>query len=212
MTPTHTTRGVKRYRYYGCTGAHKKGAPSCPTRSVPAGEVERVVVDRLRAVGRDPAVLAQTVAEARLQDQRQLADLEAERRTLGKDLARWNEEIRRAAQELGAADDPAAALGRLAELQQRVAQAERRLVAVGAQTQAVRTGLLHEDDAAEALARFGPVWEALARRDRSRLVRLVLERADYDGANGCLRLTFHPTGIRALADEAKRQHPEERTA
>src|SRR5262249_45094759 len=55
MTPAHTTRGARRYRYYCCTAAQKRGWDKCPSKSVPAAEIERFVVDRIRCVGRDPA-------------------------------------------------------------------------------------------------------------------------------------------------------------
>ena len=41
MTPTHTTKnGTKRYRYYVCVNAQKRGRQECPAPSVPAGEME----------------------------------------------------------------------------------------------------------------------------------------------------------------------------
>jgi hypothetical protein len=115
-----------------------------------------------------------------------MADLEAERRALGKDIARWKEDLRSLSRELGEAVGPASVLDRLTQTQQRIAQVERRLLAVGEQTQTVREGLLHEDDARDALARFGPVWEALSPPEQARLVRLAVEGAVYDGRKGTL--------------------------
>ena len=67
--------------------------------------------------------------------------------------------------------------------------------------QTLREGLLHEDDAAAALARFGPVWEAMEPCNQARVVKLAVESAEYDGRRGSLKLTFRASGIRALADE-----------
>jgi site-specific DNA recombinase len=37
MTPSHTTRnGTKRYRYYVCSSAQKRGWDTCPSKSIPA--------------------------------------------------------------------------------------------------------------------------------------------------------------------------------
>ena len=201
MTPAHTTRKAKRYRYYACVQAQKRGKDACASRSVPAGELERVVVERLRGIGSDPAVLAQTVAEARVQDQQEMASLEQERRALGKDAPRLDQDLRALASELATAEDATSVLDRMASLRQRISQAERRLLAVGERMQALREGLLHEDDAATALARFGPVWEAMEPCDQARLVRLAVESAEYDGRRGTLSITFRASGIRALADE-----------
>jgi site-specific DNA recombinase len=57
MSHTFTTRGNRRYRYYTCTNAVKRGRAACPSRSLPAAEVERVVLDQMRSIGQDPLVV-----------------------------------------------------------------------------------------------------------------------------------------------------------
>ncbi len=64
MTPSQTKRGNRRYRYYVCTNAQKRGWDQCPSKSVPAGQIEAFVVDQIRAIGCDPAFCAQVLAEA----------------------------------------------------------------------------------------------------------------------------------------------------
>jgi hypothetical protein len=41
MTPSHTTKGDRRYRYYTCVGAQKRGWGTCPSKSIPAVQIER---------------------------------------------------------------------------------------------------------------------------------------------------------------------------
>jgi hypothetical protein len=67
MGPTFTKRRGKEYRYYHCIYADKHGSGSCPVGSLSAGEIERTVVEQLRAVLRAPEVLAQTYRSARAQ-------------------------------------------------------------------------------------------------------------------------------------------------
>jgi len=55
MTPAHVTNGNKRYRYYTCTAAQKKGWHTCPSKSVPAPELERFILDRIAQHARDVA-------------------------------------------------------------------------------------------------------------------------------------------------------------
>jgi site-specific DNA recombinase len=54
MTPAHTRRGARRYQYYTCVGAQQRGWHTCPSKSVPAGEIERFVIERVRDAAKDP--------------------------------------------------------------------------------------------------------------------------------------------------------------
>ena len=107
MTPSHSTKGTRRYRYYVCCAAQKRGWQSCPSKAVPAGEMEQWILDHIRER------LCQT--------------------------AEGN----------------------------------------------------------------GPgVWEALSPREQAQMVSLMVERVDYDGAQGTLAVTFvHPDCSQRLAQE-----------
>ena len=55
-------QGGRRYRYYTCVAAQKRGWHTCPSKSVPAAEIEALVVEQVRGVGRDPALLREVLA------------------------------------------------------------------------------------------------------------------------------------------------------
>ena len=99
MTPTHTTKnGNKRYRYYVCIKAQKRGWKNCKSKSVPAPEIEKFVVDKIRHVGQDAGLIDEVVEQATNQSERELGALVRERDGLVKELEYWNEAIRIAAQ------------------------------------------------------------------------------------------------------------------
>jgi site-specific DNA recombinase len=54
MTPTSSQRGGKRYRYYLCCGAHRRGGQSCPAGSISARDIEETVLEQIQT--RDPNV------------------------------------------------------------------------------------------------------------------------------------------------------------
>jgi site-specific DNA recombinase len=54
---------------------------------------------------------------------------------------------------------------------------------------------------AKALSTFGTFWDTLPIDAQARLVALVIERVDYDGAKHKLAISFHPAGILKLAEE-----------
>jgi site-specific DNA recombinase len=208
MTPCHTTRGEKRYRYYTCTAAQKKGWDRCPSKSIPAAEIEALVVERIRCVGRDPALLQATLTQARQQDESRTAELQAEQRGLEKDLARWHGEVQALSGRIRPGDDNNAVIGRLADLQERIGLVEGRVKKVRDQAHDVRRRLIDEEEAAATLALFDPVWEALTPAEQVRVVGLLVERVDYDGARGKVSIAFHPTGIRTLAEELAKERKE----
>ena len=68
MMPTYTvkntvTGGRKRYRYYVCHRATKRGRKQCPCPTLPAHEIEQFVVNELIAIGRDPVLRDRVLTE-----------------------------------------------------------------------------------------------------------------------------------------------------
>jgi site-specific DNA recombinase len=208
MTPAHSKKGERRYRYYTCVAAQKNGWDRCPSKSIPAGEVEALVVEQVRCVGRDPALLREVLAQARQQGEERTAGLEAEGRSLEKDLARWHGELHQLSCQLRPGEDNGPLVARLADLQERIAAVEGRVQKVREQLKAAYAGLLDEGQAATALALFDPVWETLSPSEQARVIGLLVQRVDYDGSRGKLAITFHSTGIKALADELAAHHEE----
>jgi hypothetical protein len=65
MSPAHTRRNGKLYRYYVSTDVLKRDPGSCPIRRVPAAEIENAVIDQLRGLLRTPEMVARTWQAAR---------------------------------------------------------------------------------------------------------------------------------------------------
>jgi site-specific DNA recombinase len=61
MTHTYTQKKNTRYRYYVCVNAHQRGWNKCETRSVSAPELEGAVVNQIRGIGRQPAMLSEVL-------------------------------------------------------------------------------------------------------------------------------------------------------
>jgi site-specific DNA recombinase len=65
MTPSHTRRNGKLYRYYVSMDVLKRGAAPSPVSRIAAGDVERAVIDQLRAILRTPEIVVRTWQKAR---------------------------------------------------------------------------------------------------------------------------------------------------
>jgi site-specific DNA recombinase len=65
MSPSHTQRRGRVYRYYVTREAISEGYETCPITSVPAADVERAVLDHVRRLLAAPELVARTWATAK---------------------------------------------------------------------------------------------------------------------------------------------------
>ncbi len=60
MSPSHTRRGSKLYRYYVSQAVLRRGKDACPLGRVPAALIEGAVIGQLRALLKQPEVIVST--------------------------------------------------------------------------------------------------------------------------------------------------------
>jgi DNA invertase Pin-like site-specific DNA recombinase len=68
MSPTHTRKAGRLYRYYISQTVIKQGAAACPVRQIPAAEIERIVIEQIRSLLQTPEIIVQTWRAARKSD------------------------------------------------------------------------------------------------------------------------------------------------
>jgi site-specific DNA recombinase len=204
MSHSFTTKGSRRYRYYLCTSAQQRGWQTCASPSVPASTIEQFVVDEIRAIGRDPALVAATLTQVRTQAEEAIGSLEQERTALVRQLHE-TEALQRS---LTKAPSSKERTGRMAEVLDRLKATECRLGEITDELHRLQHQLLDEIAVTKTLEEFSAMWAALTPREQTRVFELLIRRIDYDGANGKLRITFHPTGIQTLGAETivKQEH------
>jgi len=67
MSPTHTRKGNRLYRYYVSQDVLQHGRDACPIGRVPAAEIEGAVIDQLRGVFRQPEIVVGTWRAAQVE-------------------------------------------------------------------------------------------------------------------------------------------------
>jgi site-specific DNA recombinase len=72
MTPTSSIHGGKRYRYYLCCGAHRRGRQSCPSGSIPAPVIENLVLEQIRNCPHESVAALRDLRTAAPAEQRRL--------------------------------------------------------------------------------------------------------------------------------------------
>jgi len=65
MSPTHTRKNGRLYRYYLSQTVLKQGSGDCPVARVPAAEIEKIVIDQIRCLLLSPEIIVQTWRSAR---------------------------------------------------------------------------------------------------------------------------------------------------
>jgi site-specific DNA recombinase len=167
------------------------------TRHVSATQLETFVVARIRDIGRDPALLEETLRAIEADREREKPQLEKEQRRLAADLAGCRGEARKLVAALGAGGTTSSLTTRLGELDERAEQLETRLGEVADALAALDRQALSRDDVAKALADFDPVWEALVPREKASLLALLVDRVEYDGTD--VAITFRGEGVERRA-------------
>ena len=195
MSHHYATKGQRRYRYYVCQKAQKKGWAACPYPSLPAGELEHFVTDRIRETVRDPQLLTKVVRRAQAQLDRQIEELKGQRQRRENHARRVNEsicELTRVPGAPGAADE-------LADLQEELVKIEKAVVSINRQIVELEQRKVGEDELAGAFESFDPMWDQLRPAEKTRLIHLLVQCIEYDGEGEQISITYHPGGLRDLA-------------
>ena len=176
MGLTYTQKGARRYTYYHCAKDAKRAVSRCPLKRVPAGDIEKVVLEQLSAVFRTPTLVSQTYFAAKGMEG-------AERERLLKHKERLEDELlkvrQRAFEEVspdGNGPDPGTAL---AELNQEAVTLSRQLTDVAARAQAFEADPVAEWEVSEAFQSVETFWEDLFPLERNRLIRLLVEKVEF---------------------------------
>jgi site-specific DNA recombinase len=197
MVHTFTGRGSKRYRYYTCGKAIKSGYQSCPTKSLPAPEIEAAVVDQIRCIAHDDALRKEVLRQARSAADDELAELVTQQRQLERQLARDHAEIGR----LAVSPEPSSATtARIADLHERIARGEQHLAPVRNRVSEIERQQIDADDVDAAFVDFDNVWNALSSREQAQVISLLVARIEFDVSDSTIAISFHPSAIKSLAE------------
>jgi site-specific DNA recombinase len=208
MTHAANIRGDRVHRYYCCTTSQKQGAAACRGSRAPAGELEDVVVGRIKAIGTDASVLTATLAAAQQARRARQPELVAEARRLANertDLTGQRANLLDALQHGGVAANAIA--GRLAEVDEQLGRLQHRHDEITGQLAAIENAPVDEAACRTALAEFTSAWDELVPRERARVLGLLIDEVRYDGPAGEVTISFRDNGIRALGREATTRRP-----
>ncbi|TWT71559.1 recombinase family protein [Crateriforma conspicua] len=195
MVHNTTKKKTVRYRYYTCVRAIKRGRRACKHPSLPAGEIERVVVDQVRLIAGDENLRHEIVRQVEESSSQRKREFEKQRIQLTRQLTRDHGEIQSLVQQ---SPSQSSTVARMADLQQRIESAERRLAMVNRELADFEKQDLSADFITEAFAEFDRVWDALNIREQAELLGLLVAKVEFDQSDSTIEISFHRSGIGSL--------------
>jgi site-specific DNA recombinase len=194
MHHTYTAKGARRYRYYVCHVAQQQGWNGCPSKSLPAQQIEDSIVGHVRELAGNPKVVLATIRAAQEQSAVGAAELRTELQAAERELCRLNADLVKAA----ATGGNGMRVDRMADLQEQIGALERRMSEIRAELSALEADAVSEPEVLDALNAFAPVWKSLNTNEQTRIIRALVERVGYDGRTGKVAVTFRSAGFKVL--------------
>ena len=145
----------------------------CPLKRVPAGDIEKVVMEQLSAVFRTPTLVSQTYFAAKGMEEAERERLLKYKERLEDDLLAVRQRALKEVSPEGNGSDPGAAL---AQLNREAVTLSRQLVDVSARVQAFESDPVAEREVSEAFQSVETFWDDLFPLERNRLIRLLVEK------------------------------------
>jgi len=202
MTHTFTKKKCRLYRYYVCVRNQNHGRGSCPTKSVPALEIERAIVSRIQVIGKDRLLVSATVKAAKAQLAQQQRAVKADIKACERDLERLRKEERQVLQVISRGGTTAErATVQLEDIAQESSTLKDRLVRFTRKISALKDQAINPEELRDALASFTEIWDVLLPQEQARVVHHIIQRIEYCGDFEKLGIVFHPFGIKTLLDK-----------
>ena len=196
----------RRFAAYVCQSIFRRGAKACPGSRAPAAGLEAFVVEKVRAVGRDPDVLREAVTAAG-------GELKKERDALAAQVKRLEAEANRLkAEQAGLVDTISQAgravpelVARLDSLRGEVEGAEADLRQARGELASLKRQAIDEVELRHAIQSFDGVWEHLFPAERQRIMALLIERVTVTVSDEGEETTikYSAEGARRLLTETK---------
>jgi site-specific DNA recombinase len=167
----------KRYGYYLCMDDHRRAESVCPVRRVPAGDIEKTVIDHLGAIFRTPKMLANVWREAEKQQKSEKEEALVRKREIEKELEDAS----------GNADRKS-----LREL-------SKELIRINKELKLYDSEPVTERDISDAFDDMQSLWDELFPVERQRLIKLLVEKIEIHETGLDLILNTH--GMSSLVSE-----------
>ena len=167
--------------------------------------MDAFVIDRIRAVGRDPSLVDETIAAAREQMKARKPELTKELKRIAKEVGKLDKKRDNLLAAIEKGNATTSVGKRLRELEDTIRDLAAKSEEIRSELAAIETEAIDEEDLKKALADFDAVWSELTLKERARVVALLVEEVVYDSQTDEIAISFKSSGIKSLAQDDKRE-------
>lgn len=199
MFPTYASKdkGSKKYRYYVCSGAQKRGYKECPTRSVNAQAIEDAVINNLKTIAASTPEQIKRIAGLKDQLELESALIEKEQQELNKGVEMLVGKIKELKDALPGKSNEK----EVASLQEKLKELEQQLSVLHIRKTELNEQMITKEELQKAMVINSPIWDTLFLQEKKRVIDYLVKEIDYDGLNGTLGITLNANGIKLLCTE-----------
>lgn len=197
----------RRYRYYVCNKAAKRGRKTCPRPSLPAEEVEQFVLAQLQSLKIDEQLLNDTCGRVRRSISQQRHELRDESSKLCLETRQTERAIDALSTPLADPARDATRLESLASLNEQLYRHRVRQTTLTEKIAALDSATPDRHSILRAIDDLETLWGHMTLSERSRLMSLLIERIEHDPAESCISITLSPTGLQSLGTSTSNGNP-----
>ena len=181
---TYTKKKNRRYRYYTCRNRRENGFDACSAPTLPAGEIEELVIEQILRIGQD--VKLQEAVFEQIQDQQTQQKLSHQEQR-----AAAGQQLRRIDRERAQSEKLEAPLSLIRHLQNKREEVEKLLESLENEQPPV----VSKAQVVSSLQNIHNLWPSFTLQERAQFARTLLKRVDFDGVNGKVTLHFNEEGL-----------------
>lgn len=182
---TGSKKKTKYYRYYTCANKRLNGAHACPSTSIPAGDIENLVIEQLMAIGSNPELQDKVYEQLSKSHSARAKETQTVHRTAKRQL----EQITR---ELTASREFDAPQSLLTHLEQKQQEAENVLQTAENFEQ---FALPSKDEVIAVVRDMQALWPSFTAAEKCAFVKILVREVEYDAEDGSLTVHFNEDGI-----------------
>jgi len=196
MTPNFAYSKGRKYFYYKCVSVNKLDKTACLTKSAPARELEKLVLDRLGFLGKNKTVVDQVVERARQMTGSELPAKQKERVRLIAEIGRQEAEVGNITAILAAQGQAApqyrALMDKLGDVQGRREELEKQVQKLDCEVVELETRQIDAEIIRRNLENFSLNFPRLTPQHQKELLALLVEEIIYDTQASKMKLTLRP--------------------